>query len=65
MLAAGDPIATALHAQYRATMPNLRVGDRDLAALLEFLGDQADENRAAPAHAEHAVHVAAEPAKAP
>jgi protein SCO1/2 len=62
MLAAGDPIATALHAQYRATMPNLRVGDRDLAALLEFLGDQADENRAAPAHAEH---VAAAPAKAP
>jgi protein SCO1/2 len=65
MLAAGDPIATALHAQYPATMPNLRVGDRDLAALLEFLRDQADENRAASAHAEHAVHVAAEPAKAP
>jgi protein SCO1 len=41
MLAAGDPIAKALRAKYRATMPNLRVGDRDLAALLDFLSAQA------------------------
>ena len=41
VLAAGDPIAIALRAKYRTTMPNLRVGDRDLAALLEFLSGQA------------------------
>jgi len=41
MLAAGDPIAKALHAKYKVTMPNLRVGDRDLAALLGFLSAQA------------------------
>jgi protein SCO1 len=44
MLVAGDPIAAALRAKYRATMPNLRVGDRDLAALLEFLSAEADES---------------------
>ncbi len=38
MLASGDPIATGLQARYKVTMPNLRVGDRDLAALLDFLG---------------------------
>jgi protein SCO1/2 len=41
MRAAGDPIAKALHAKYKVTMPNLRVGDRDLAALLDFLSAQA------------------------
>ena len=46
MLEAGDPIAVALQAQYQVTMPNLRVGDRDLAALMEFLGAQAAERHA-------------------
>jgi protein SCO1/2 len=45
MLAAGDPIAKALQAQYKVRMPNLRVGDRDLAALLDFLQAQADQRR--------------------
>jgi protein SCO1 len=67
MLAAGDPIATALHEKYRATMPNLRVGDRDLAALLAFLGEQADEDSGGPPHADHhlAEHGAMDSAKAP
>lgn len=38
VLASGDPIARGLQARYRVTMPNLRVGDRDLAALMDFLG---------------------------
>jgi protein SCO1 len=37
VLASGDPIAKGLQARYGITMPNLRVGDRDLAALLDFL----------------------------
>jgi protein SCO1 len=37
----GDPIATALAAKYKVTMPNLSVGDRDLAALIDFLNAQA------------------------
>jgi protein SCO1/2 len=41
MRRAGDPIARELHAKYKVTMPNLRVGDRDLAALLDFLTAQA------------------------
>lgn len=40
MLAAGDPTAKALHAKYKVAMPNLRVGDRDLDALLDFLAAQ-------------------------
>jgi protein SCO1/2 len=72
MLAAGDPIATALHGKYRATMPNLGVGDRDLAALLAFLSEQADEDpggssEAAQDHADHhhVEHAAVDSAKAP
>jgi protein SCO1/2 len=38
VLASGDPIAKGLQARYRVTMPNLRVGDRDLVALMDFLG---------------------------
>ncbi|MBZ5726985.1 MAG: SCO family protein [Acidobacteriia bacterium] len=38
MLAKGDPIATALFAQYRQVrMPNLRLGDVDVNALLGYL----------------------------
>jgi protein SCO1/2 len=40
MRAAGDPIALALRARYKAVMPNLSVGDRDLAVLLDYLGAQ-------------------------
>jgi protein SCO1 len=64
MLAGGDPIAAALHATYQATMPNLRVGDRDLAALLDFLRTEADESAAESPLAGHAGHAAVEPAKA-
>jgi len=41
MRAAGDPIAVQLAASYKVVMPNLSVGDLDLAALLDFLGVQA------------------------
>ena len=41
MRAAGDPIALQLAASYKVVMPNLSVGDRDLAALLDFLSAQA------------------------
>jgi protein SCO1/2 len=53
MLAAGDPIAVALHAKYRTTMPNLRVGDLDLAALLDFLNAQAGVSDSAAAVDDH------------
>jgi protein SCO1/2 len=46
MLAAGDPIAASLQEKYRVTMPNLRVGDKDLAVLLDFLAAQASDRRA-------------------
>ena len=46
VLASGDPIARGLQARYKVTMPNLRVGDRDLVALLEFLGAGAGEPQA-------------------
>jgi protein SCO1 len=41
MRAAGDPIAVALATRYKVVMPNLNVGDRDLAAILDYLGAQA------------------------
>jgi protein SCO1/2 len=41
LLAAGDPLATALFAQYRQVqMPNLRLGEADVAALLAYLERQ-------------------------
>jgi protein SCO1/2 len=54
MLADGDPAAVELQAKYRAVMPNLRVGDHDLAALMEFLAAQAGKfhTDAAAQHAE-------------
>lgn len=42
MRVAGDPTAVALAARYKAVMPNLGVGDLDLAALIDFLAAQAD-----------------------
>ncbi len=41
VLASGDPTAKQLQAQYGVMMPNLRVGDRDLEALLDFLRTEA------------------------
>jgi protein SCO1 len=43
VLASGDPIAKQLLARYGVMMPNLRVGDRDLAVLLDFLRAPADQ----------------------
>ncbi|HET9594400.1 MAG TPA: hypothetical protein VFP65_02405 [Anaeromyxobacteraceae bacterium] len=38
LLAAGDPIALGLYARYREVrMPNLRLGEGDVTALIEFL----------------------------
>jgi protein SCO1/2 len=37
MRASGDPIAVALAQRYKAVMPNLSVGDRDLAVLMDYL----------------------------
>lgn len=63
MLAAGDPIAAGLYAKYQAVMPNLGVGDRDLAALLQFLGEQANEGVAGSPQADLAGHPAADSGK--
>jgi len=41
MRAAGDPIAVQLAAAYKVVMPNLTVGDQDLAAIIDFLSAQA------------------------
>ncbi|HET9599241.1 MAG TPA: SCO family protein [Anaeromyxobacteraceae bacterium] len=41
LLAAGDPVARGLYARYREVrMPNLRLGDGDVAALIEYLDAQ-------------------------
>ena len=37
MREAGDPIAVALTARYKVLMPNLYLGDQDIAALLDYL----------------------------
>lgn len=43
MIAEKDPIATALLAEYRnVMMPNLRLSQVDVAALLEFMRDESD-----------------------
>jgi protein SCO1 len=39
----GDPIAVALAERYKVLMPNLFVGDRDLTALLDYLGAVASQ----------------------
>lgn len=46
VLASGDPIAKELQARYKVTMPNLRVGDRDLEALTAFLSAGTGKARA-------------------
>ena len=46
VLASGDPIAKQLKARYGVNMPNLRVGDRDLPALLEYLSAPSGPKRA-------------------
>jgi protein SCO1 len=46
VLASGDPVARQLQARYTVAMPNLRVGDRDLAALMDFLSTGAGGARA-------------------
>jgi protein SCO1 len=59
MLAEGDPVAKALYARYKqVTMPNLRLGDADVAAIIEYL----DAEGAAVA-ASTAARGAAEPAR--
>lgn len=40
VIASHDPIATALHAKYKVTMPNLRLGPIDVAAVLNYLSAQ-------------------------
>ncbi len=41
MVAERDPIATALYAKYKQVqMPNLRLGDPDVAALIAYLDAQ-------------------------
>jgi protein SCO1/2 len=49
MLAAGDPIASALYAKYnRVQMPNLLLGPEDVAAILDYLGAQTRPATAGP-----------------
>jgi len=57
----GDPIAVDLFKQYdEITMPNLRLNDEDIAALIEYLDQETRKLRAAsavePHHARHAGH---------
>ncbi len=41
MLAEKDPLALLLYAQYKSlAMPNLRLGDTDVTALLTFIEEQ-------------------------
>jgi len=57
MLSEGDPIATAQMAQYRGLpMPNLKLAEKDVAALMGFIdteSQRAMEERAAAEHARH------------
>jgi protein SCO1 len=47
MLAGNDPIATSLFAKYRqVVMPNLRLGDGDVAALMKYIDAQSEASRA-------------------
>jgi protein SCO1 len=47
MLAQNDPIATALFAKYKqVVMPNLRLGDGDVAALMKYIESQGAAGRA-------------------
>ena len=51
VLAAGDPIATALHNKYKKIgMPNLRLGSSDVDDLLSFLASQPAKARAPHSH---------------
>jgi protein SCO1/2 len=50
LLAEGDPIAKELFAKYkRVTMPNLRLGEDDVAAIIDYLAAQEPGGRAIPA----------------
>ncbi len=57
MLSEGDPIATAQMADYRGLpMPNLKLSNADVAALLAFIDTESQrtmESRAAATHAQH------------
>jgi len=60
MLSEGDPIATAQMAQYRGLpMPNLKLTEKDVAALMHFIDTESQhtmEERAAAEHARHGGH---------
>jgi protein SCO1 len=43
MREAGDPTAVALAERYKVTMPNLYLGDQDIAALLDYLNAAASQ----------------------
>jgi protein SCO1/2 len=54
MIAAGDPIATALFEKYRQIrMPNLRISDEDTASLIDFLKKQSKDPEGKLAHAQN------------
>ncbi len=54
MIAAGDPIATALFEKYRQIrMPNLRISDEDTASLIDFLKRQSKDPEGKLAHAQN------------
>jgi len=56
VLKSGDPIAKSLLAQYKKIrMPNLRLGDADVEALIRYM-----ESKGAPGHAELRPHVPAD-----
>jgi hypothetical protein len=59
MLAGGDPIARSLDARYgSAKMPNLRMGEADVTALVDYLAEQEGPAVTSAVHAPHAVRAA-------
>jgi len=64
VLASGDPIARQLLARYGVMMPNLRVGDQDLTALLDFLRTKTGHGSARPFSAKGDFGLAADPGRA-
>lgn len=45
MLAEGDPIATAMYAQYKVIMPNFRLDQKEIEALIDYMADETERLR--------------------
>ena len=64
LIAAKDPIATALYQKYnKVNMPNLRLADQDLHSLMDFLGRQSAAPEKEKSEAPKSSAVATQPAQ--